>query len=381
MNQLRIAIYFAFCCIAAFITSCSDTVEPDYNCPELAWANAELDPHEVIPHTWQLNICSSPDGSFLAYHSEYGRPTVARVLNMQTGGEYEFPDLKDRLLPSFRLADTKVIDWCPYDKNRVLLYCTVGTENPITHKKRIGAALFIYALDGSELQRLPFSDCDSIYNNIWVASKWLPRSRPGNDVFQIFAETKDGVGASKCLLYGYYHWQSNTFTEYPLPGNTDAGTVDISQKEKYTLSMSNNPNNNSQKDMSYFINGKRVYLEGCSQLLFMPNICVFSPDETRLALLVSANESGNYIRSDRRGGSYEIWVYRIKDLLVSDASHPTRRERQINLLRNFCAFPLPAMDYLTNTSFVVSLFKDPQSSYLYEISTEGKMLRQLTTKP
>lgn len=355
--------FFAFAC-----NGCSDDiVAPDSSCvPELFSKN----PVNPIPYYRQENLYVSADGSKLAYLKRGGPIWYAHVLDIGTGEDIAYPQLFDIMPLQWGLMQATIIDWCPYSNNRVLVSCDAGV--PDGKYTRTGSALFILSLDGTEFQRLPFSNCDSVFQ-LSQFCKWLPVSKPGDDVFEIGAISLTQSNKIKCNIGGEYHWQTNQFVPRSA---SDYSAFAISRKKTYALAAISRPPDQDVSD--FYLNGKQVFFKGSDIISTAPGTFAFSPDESHLSFHVRENDYDS--QSGKRRGA-ELWTFRVQDLLASSSGNEANPQRMINYRRDFCMYGTSSMDYITDTSFVVSMFKDTYTSYIYEISTEGKILRQLTTKP
>ena len=228
------ALLAGFC-----FNSCDDTKPTQPEPIDSTWADIDCPPLPRIiptgpffPAFQHMYSCVSPDGSKLAYLREGGSPSVIHIVDLRTGEDRAYPVAFSTIPAPWKLVGGTIADWCPYDNNRVLLNCAVSTRDPITNRSRVGNALFVYALDGSEFQRLPFSTCDSMFQ-ISSYCKWLPISTSGNDIFTIGAVSTSSGAKPKCILSGFYYWQENRFQLYDSATKNTSWVYNISKNGTY----------------------------------------------------------------------------------------------------------------------------------------------------
>lgn len=105
----------------------------------------------------------------------------------------------------------------------------------------------------------------------------------------------------------------------------------------------------------------------------------WSPDSKKLALSVEIKEAMSVAWNDLRYN--EIWVIDVERYMQENSEFVPKTI--INLRKLYCMYSSQTWaEFITDSTLAVSMYKTSDNfSYLYEITTDGRMVRQLTFSP
>jgi hypothetical protein len=353
-----------------FIGSCSDGVSPTdgttlpkidtFDCPLpkvlQGGTGGYANPPSILHHLQRR----SADGSKIAYlvyaHS-------IRVLDIKTGTEQEFK-LSKMLPPEIRFSGCFDICWCPYD-NAKLAFTGVTYIGGVFAEN-----LFILSTKQSTIDiiDLPFASTFGVEGGIWI-NGWLNGSTPASD--SIFLNYGSGSSTIKPYsIRGIVVLQEKKIVLIP---QVDKLLKEIryadflySADKKHLAALK--PSGGTPYFAGVYIDGERLPLSDTINLI---NYASWSPDGKKLAVSVE--------------------LYRGQDQVIIIDVDKWLRERpailqveKIDYRKRFCMYMLSGegttdAEFLTNTTLAVSMHHDGDMiSPLWEITTDGRLLRQLT---
>jgi len=249
--------------------------------------------------------------------------------------------------------------WCPYDSDLVAL--NVTTLDP---QNNGGSGevqnIFTYRASTGESKLITPQIYDPISHGDRIIGSWLLGSKPGMD--SIIVQYGGGAGIyvpqTQALIY-----------RGPFPGLPGAmDTFAFSPNNLHSLSFWRD-SNISQTTLLYFLDGKKLITPRAVQTLSAS----FSPNSNLIAL--SVQPTG--IPSDGSEVYQQVWIF------STDSSSPSSVQI-INFQCLFCTYNVLGAYavFLTDSTLAVSMHKDGlDTSALYEITIDGRIVRKLTYVP
>ncbi len=329
----------------------SNSPSPEFNCP--LW----YDPYSVgfnPPIPTHIIHDISTDGKKLAFSSG---DIDLQILYLNSG-YVEKINLQNLLPYNVIFFGISNAIWCPYHNDKILLHVATYTDT-INNKGYVyGQNIYLLSLKDFILTR--------ITPNLWGKAgsfsgfnviSWLKSSSNNND-FILFSSI------------GKYHLQSDSF----IPFNYTNNICSISPNELYLLFNSFDVESLAHK---YYLN--EHYLNFDESYRFdLTSDPTWSCNSKYLILQINLDETNVPLEKQRYN---EIWIIDVEELIQKKPS--VVPIKKINIRKNFCMYSYGIWaHYLTDSTLAVSMFApDGDFSYLYEISTDGKLLRQLTFNP
>ncbi len=337
--------------ILILIYGCTETNKPTdkspCSLPEIGWEGWANVP---VPHREQT---VSYDLKKLAF--VLGDGARLEVCDLKSG-DVQVIDIESKLPSNVLLIGVNNPTWCPYDNNRLLIHASTSTDTNLDGKRYVyGQNLYILSLDGSEFKKVT----PNIFGKAggdFGAPIWLVGSNNNLDSLlfwgpRIYIPQKDSFINSVFENFIYYsHDQRKIITAEFKSGQG-----------------------------VYFLNGKPlIFNEKYASI----NKISFSPDGKLIAVSTRPSQPGvTPLEEEYR--FHEIWIGDAEKFL--NENQDTMQVSIINLRKNFCMYALhSALDaeFITNKTLAVSMHKDGDDySFLWEITIDGKIVRQLTFEP
>ncbi len=361
------------------LISCGTTpTQPSINCNcPVPYGSDRAGFGPKLPRYAHYDFKLSHDGKKLGF--SIGDVSVFKILDLENG-KVTAINLQDYLPPTVIVSTAKIADWCPYDPNTVLISATTSTDTNNSGKYFYGCNLYTLSLISHEIRRFTPMQFGKIGTLIicefpiqWLHSTSFGgnfiSSTKGNDYIEIFSSF--GFG-------GIYHVQSGTlssnlrldFVQYPSKPKDDNR---FSGNKPYFREIINRTGYNQ-----WFIRDVPLRNPG-----YLCKHRSWSPSNQYLALALS---SGGSIIDEQEGscGYQEIWIYDVNELSAKGMNYP-EPIRKINLRKEFCMYNTVvncSAEFLTDSTLAVSMHKDGDDfAPIWEISIDGKLLRQLTFEP
>ena len=333
------------CASLLFLAGCGDTSPPNQvpDCPERV--REFMGYH--IPSWGQSDVKVSPNHDKIAFPSR----SLVAVMDLRTAA-ISYVDLKPGLPDSVQVQGVTSVAWCPYNADRMLVTCYTMTDTGVTAGRRI-TAVNSYIVDittGKTTRATP--EIFSKYGGDPFTSTWLPGSTQSADSFVV--TTKSG--------YYLYLLQENRSIDAP----DDMIGVQFSPKGKNSLGFIHV----SRDPFPHLgLNKKEIMFPDGNMPMYSIS---WSPDEKRIAItVIQASPT-----------SSEIWIL---DLEQYKRDQPAVASvRKVNFRKAFCKYVTFGLfaEYVTNSTLVVTMHADAdEGSPLWEITEEGKIVRQLTFGP
>lgn len=299
-----------------------------------------------IAHTYQI---ASRNGQLIAYR--WGNPDKApftgiRVLNLGTGNQQDV-DIRNILPTNMKLLDIAMVtSWCPYNNDEILLYATTATDT-IGDGKQYGYGhnLIIYSLSSHTIE-IVTPDIFGLVNKSGDFGEWFYGSFPEADSFLVTSTYEVYVPQTKTYSPFPYHYigkQSPNGQFYVGAGELNSSTLLFSNLR---------------------VNNRIFTLPSPVKSL---NDVNWSPDSKKVILKF---ETPSYQQ-----------VHVIAD--IARAMHENLSVLPIEVV----PIPIPNANiiyasFLTDSTLVASLQIDPDDPiYLWEMTTKGTIVRQLTFAP
>ncbi len=303
--------------------------------PPCEWGYDEI--RIIRPPSGHIVIGASPDGVMVAYWS-VREDSPLRIMNVVTYEVSEF-GARPYLPQGESSAGIEGVIWCPYDHRRLMVLV-----KSMDQEGRFRDYAFVIAFSGGMAVRvekvIPESPGDRVFLH------WMATSRPGADYFVLSGERM-------------YWLQKDTIL--PLP-------------EKYR----GKPQRRvwSPGDQHWFgvvedENGQRRFL--------LDGVEIRLPRGTGRA---SWAPNGRSLLMWGPGLNRERKIIIIKDVnrVLANPSTKVEPDYVIDPAEQWCMYSMdPVPRFTSDTTFAVSLFPPGFfTCYIYEVSVEGRILRQLT---
>ncbi len=371
MKSISISLLFTL----LLLISCGTTpTQPSINCNcPVPYGSDQAGFGPKLPSYAHYSLKLSHDGKKLGFVSG----NTSKILDLESR-KVTVVDIQNLLPESVKILSSRIEDWCPYDPDIVLLSCRTLTDTNGTSEYISGVNLYTFSLVTQELVRVTPIQFDKAGSNLntsypiqWLHSTYFRDnniySTKGKDYFELFTP-----------IGGIYHVQSGTlssnlrldFVQYPSKPKDDNR---FSGNKPYFREIINRTGYNQ-----WFIRDVPLRNPG-----YLCKHRSWSPSNQYLALALS---SGGSIIDEQEGscGYQEIWIYDIKEPSNMGINYP-KPMRKINLRKEFCMYSLLescSAEFLTDSTLAVSMHKDGDDfAPIWEISIDGKLLRQLTFEP
>jgi hypothetical protein len=304
-----------------------------------------------IPFFADVNDFRSPDGKHLAFLS--GESDSAFTLDLATLERK--PIVIQTGLPKIVIGFLSTA-WCPYDPD-LLAVCLDVTDSIYPGLNRYGN-IYTYRLSTGECTRITPKVFGPIGDTVGLLRllSWRHGSSTASDTLEITSQHIDDDSEE------FYIPQTQAVFRTPWNGRLQ--TVAQTHSESHVIMAQREP-----RDDNY-------QLDGNSLPLIMPiqrlECASFSPNEKLLALSVRQNGQGPPADTSFP----QVWVYRMDSLSAPPLV--------INFQKWFCMYNFWGMnaEFITGSTLAVTMHKDgDESSPLWEITLDGRIVRQLTFLP
>jgi hypothetical protein len=313
----------------------------------------------------------SPDGKMLVYSINDG-DAGAYVLNLRTlhrtrlvgkgGFQNEFDDWWGYWT------------WCPYDSDLIAFDVEMsesdtadGVSSFFTgqiFKERIstGESQLITPQAGGPLRGA------SLAHSSYFGEKqnwdWLPGSKPGMDSF-VIKYYYPGMTLDSGF-YGIYVQQTQKLIQWYRPVDIGGNTVGI-------LRYSHNKSDSIYQRGGYYLDTSLIHVPFPLDTSEPPIKCAsFSPNDSLFALGVLPIGAA-FIFPDTANQPL---------VLIYKASDPSKPIYTINFQKLFCKYGEGCPEFLTDSTFAVSMYTDGDNyDPLWELTIDGRVVRQLTDLP
>ena len=351
MKILYILFVIAFLYL---IQSCSDNIEPNPVITDCPLPDYYHDINLSTPPEPHMEQSLSSNGDKLAFLLGFN-PSILEILDLKTGLKYAV-DIENRLPSNIKLLGIGKSIWCPYDNNRLLIHISTRTDTVGDGKKYVyGQNLYILSLDGSEFIRITpkkFGKAGS--SSGFGIGAWLIESSISEDYI---------------LIDSIFIPQKEIF----LPNKSKWRFISISKDNKNYLTCEWVGVVNGRSVWRYRINDDILKFSEVPELI---NYVSWSPDSKKFALTITPGDS--IINDSSR--FREIWFIDVEKFM--NEKPDTVPVQIINIRKKFCMYGGIWAEFLTNSTLAVSMCGPHDNfSYLWEITTDGKKVRQLTFEP
>jgi hypothetical protein len=304
----------------------------------------------------------SHDGRLLAYIN--GEASL-HILDLVTLGARPI-NLQEMLPDSIRLISINNILWSPYDNNRIVISATtfadtIGNQRPSFYGQR----LLMVSLNKGTAEDITPPLFSAVGAPAIALFAWLRTSSIGNDTLLIAYSNPDEKSEER-FPERFYVIQTQKLTRHRFPPFAQGGTfVQHPNGEQYIGVV---PSFSSQDRA--FINNNNFYIP--AQLV---NKISWSPNGRKVALSVMPK------RGEPRRKFEQIWIIDVDRYLRELPDTVTCDV--INLQTRFCMYSFLGCnaEFITDSTLAVSMHADGGNSSLWEISTTGRRIRQLTFLP
>lgn len=303
----------------------------------------EIDGSDRIPAFADMMQRNSPDGKNLVFVNNQG-DGGAYFVNMQTLTRKQIVVAGG--LPSERDISWQYLTSCPYDPDLISLMVVSFVDSDSSgHASTYVQNLFTYRFSTGAFQLItpkilgPFGSGQ-------IAGGWYSGSTPGNDTFTI------GYGSTKGNFHGLYVPKTQSLIATPLVFS------------KTVLATSRDGLHTIYQDSTirYFLDSSRIEFPFP---IIGVNWASFSPNQKLIALGVQPTD-----------GFEHVCIYGFID--------PTKPIDTINFQDLYCTYSFKGIypEFITDSTIAVSMHKDgDESSPLWEITIDGRIVRQLTFLP
>ena len=303
----------------------------------------------------------SRNGELLAY---VDGETALHVLNLRTMDDHKI-DIESMLPEPIRLAGLTNLIWSPYDNTRLAIGAVTLTDTVGDRKRYIyGQHLLLVDIQKGivEIITPPLFNANGA-EDIFLL-EWLTTSTQGCDTFFISYQKNEDLG------YRYYHHLYILGTHELLPNRFPEifSYEDFRQSPDSRLYIMAVPSAGSQDEI--LIDGKSFSINTA-----LVNRISWSPSGKKVALSVMPKGDGVHHQFE------QIWIL---DVEKYQREHPdTLRFDVINLQQRFCMYSFLGCyaEFISDSTLAVSMHVDGGNSSLWEITTSGRKLRQLTFLP
>ena len=321
-----------------------------YSCGGTDVVDSDLEPTLYPMHTLQM---ASRDGRYIAYkwHDPAKRPSTGiRVLDITTGEQRDI-ELESKLPSNVKLLEiTSVAAWCPYDNTRMLMNVITGTDTIGDGARyEYGQNAYIVSTDLDEVWRVTPQQYGpaGARANFGVGS-WYAGSTPEADSIDggIGEDLKIYVPQQQKLYpasYSYIGRQSPNGNYYAGSGLLNLSALLISD---------------------VLVNNRSLSLPTPVKSL---QYLSWSPDSKKIVFQIqSTNNKYSYVIADVDRAMKENPAVLPMHAVLPPVTWPQ----------------MVYASFLTDSTLVASLQTAPDTpAYLWEVTTKGKIVRQLTFAP
>lgn len=347
MTRFETIIFAALVGVAC--VSCSSGVTPDDGCRQCP--PVPEDPFGGnIPRGADTDPLVSFNGTFLSYGLASSYRYV--IQRLSDGSSFEV-DMTPFLRPKEELYLYSIESWCPYDENLVLilLQSNIPRDDDASVINK-GSHLFIYNVAARTAKRITpsvFGDTTSVSE-----TSWLPNSTSGNDIIRFNGIRRELYPRGR-VYPSLYYVQSDSVVY-------DVAGTDIYEGPNGGLFTENN----NVYPPIWTLNGKKIDNHGT------------------FILRVSWSPSGRYVAIEAAGYQFEpcpnregreVWIYCVDEKDVTDPCFVIR------LRKRYCLYSSweTQANFLTDTTLLINAHEwGAVWSFLYEVSLDGTILRQVT---
>ncbi len=313
--------------------------------PPCEWGYNGIRP--ILTPSGHIVIGASPDGMMVAYTSIRGNSPL-RIMNVETYEVYEFdaqlylPEgefFTEFGSPHRLFAEIESVLWCPYDHNRLVILAGSIDREGISR----GYAFVVSLLHNLKV-RVENVVPDSSGNRIFL--HWIAISRPGEDYFVLSGERM-------------YWLQQDTILPLPEKYRGEPQRRVWSPGDQHWFGIVEDENGQRR----FLLDGVEIRLpRGADRASWAPN---------GRSLMVSRLSTARGI---------EIAIIRGINQVLENPSTEVKPDYVIDPSEQWCMYSMdPVPRFTSDTTFAVSLFPPGFfTSYIYEVSVEGRILRQLT---
>lgn len=306
-----------------------------------------------IPGYVHFQQVLSPGGRFIAY--AVAEAPEVEVLDLVNGTQKRIEIQKSLPDSIIAIACYRPI-WCPYDEDRLLVHTVTFTDTVPDNNRNLtayGANAYIVTISSGQAERITPEEFGAYGAEEGLGlGPWLAGSSPGNDSIRMF---NVGNGLGRIYLLQEKNFIPDLFPASYFPDRQGSHYLSI----RYVASCN---------CYSILLDDKQLQLPHAISSI---TDIKWSPTGRLAALSVKA---GN--------GYGKVWILDIGKYLRSGSAGLDVRE--INLQKNFCRYSLMGLyaEFLTDSTLAISMHKDGDvSQLLWEVSTDGNLMRQLTYSP
>ncbi|NOX66154.1 MAG: hypothetical protein GXO85_10265 [Chlorobi bacterium] len=318
-------------------------------------------------------------GDKIAFFSEYDQG-ILKILNLKNG-KIKNIIIQDKLPTNMYLLGIGTIFWSPYDNNKLLIYAATSTDTVGDGKRyHYGEHLFFLNLENSELQIITPKVLGSIGAAEMSVHSWLPESNKDMDFIQI-SFSKSMYSSSKISGQFIYIPQKDSLMDYKVKDIYAFTRKETSFDPWMFFSFSLDYRNNYERIYSidqYSLDYHSAYYP------IQRYKCKF--DRQHLLTKASWSPNGKYlalsVRNIENGPYYAIWLIDIEKFLnnIHYILHP--KQITLNNNKSMRLFGDIWAEFITDSTMAVTILKkDDDFAYLWEITIDGKIVRQLTFEP
>ena len=308
----------------------------------------------------------SRNGELLAY---VDGETVLHVLNLKTMDDHKI-DIESMLPESMHLAGISTIIWSPYDNTRLAMSAATLTDTVGDRKRYMyGHHLMMVDIQSgtAEIITPPIFNAGGSSGMSLIG--WLVDSRVGMDSFLIRCNNpahEPWTVGTEPFLSGCYVLQTKELIPSRFPEIGAEGHFQQSYNGDTYVSVV--PSGGDQDKLhinEHFLNVNAALINKIS----------WSPSGKKVALSVLPTGDGVHHQFE------QIWI---SDVEKYQREHPdTLSFDVINLQQRFCMYSFLGCyaEFISDSTLAVSMHVDGGNSSLWEITTSGRKLRQLTFLP
>ncbi len=303
--------------------------------PPCEWGYNGIRP--ILTPSGHIVVGASPDGAMVAYTSIRGNSPL-RIVNVETYVVYEF-DVQLYLPEGKLFTELHDILWCPYDRNRLVVLA-----GSVDQKGMRRGYAFAIALSGGTAVRVEKVIPESPEDRIFL--HWMAISSPGADYFVLSGERM-------------YWLQQDTILPLPEKYRGEPQRRVWSPGDQHWFGIVEDENGQRR----FLLDGVEIRLpRGADRASWAPN---------GRSLMVSRLSTARGI---------EIAIIRGINQVLDNPSTEVKPDYVIDPSEQWCMYSMdPVPRFVSDTTFAVSLFPPGFfTSYIYEVSVEGRILRQLT---
>ncbi|TAL70276.1 MAG: hypothetical protein EPN82_03320 [Bacteroidetes bacterium] len=365
---MKFSFFAIYIVIIFIICSCNESIDvTQTGCPLPRYFTDPPGIHEPISVHIEQKLSS--DGVKLAFLLD--EEVILEILNLKTG-KIQKIDFYKKLPSNVRFIAYSDYDWCPYNGNRLLISAVTLTDTAGDGKKYVwGINLYVISLDGTELKKITPKECPKEGAQGIASLVWLHESTNERDLISGSFYTIYSNHPLDYIYEGIYIPQTNEFIS-PSPYKLlrrQAKDGSYYSHEYYQTSPSYKYN--------ILINGQIINFAENNDSVTVGYVS-WSPDSKKLALSVGISENDSVPLDNHRFS--EIWIIDVEKYMIEK---PLFIPVQIiNLRKIFCMYGGMWAEFITDSTLAVSM-GGPNADflYIYEITTDGKMVRQLTFEP